>query len=118
LQAREIAALDLNASLVVLSACDTGIGRVEGEEGTANLVQAFFIAGARSVVASQWAADDASTAALMKTFYQGLAKGQDKAMALREAKRSLMARFGADAVPYYWAGFILMGDSFPPLEFN
>ena len=45
----------------------------------------------------------------MKTFYQGLAKGQDKAMALREAKRSLMARFGADAVPDDWVGFIRMG---------
>ena len=116
LQAREIAALNLNASLVVLSACETGVGRVEGEEGTANLVNAFFVAGAKSVVASQWAADDASTAALMKAFYQEMAKGRDKAMALREAKRNLLARFGTDALPYYWAGFTLVGDSFPPLE--
>lgn len=118
LQAREIAGLNLNASLVVLSACETGVGRVEGEEGTANLVQAFFVAGARSVVASQWAADDAATAALMRAFYQEMAKGRDKAMALREAKRILLARFGADAVPYYWAGFTLVGDSFPPVEFK
>jgi CHAT domain-containing protein len=111
LQAREISRLNLNAELVVLSACDTGEGRLEGEAGVANLVRAFMIAGARSVVVSQWAADDTSTLALMTGFYRNLAGGYDRAAALRRAKQDFLARFGANAVPYYWAGFVLVGES-------
>ena len=116
LQAREISRLNLNAELVVLSACDTGEGRLEGEEGVANLVRAFMIAGARSVVASQWVADDTSTLALMTGFYRNLAGGYDRAAALRRAKQDFLARFGANAVPYYWAGFVLVGESATPIS--
>jgi len=116
LQAREISRLNLNAELVVLSACDTGEGRSEGQEGVANLVRAFMIAGARSVVASQWAADDTSTLALMTGFYRNLAAGYDRAAALHRAKQDLLARFGANAVPYYWAGFVLVGESATPIS--
>ena len=116
LQAREISRLNLNAELVVLSACDTGEGRLEGQEGVANLVRAFMIAGARSVVASQWAADDTSTLALMTGFYRNLAAGYDRAEALRRAKQDILARFGANAVPYYWAGFVLVGESATPIS--
>src|SRR6266699_1227687 len=69
LQAREIAELDLAAELVTQSACDTGAGRLVGQEGIVNLVRSFLYAGARSVVASIWAADDAFTTSLMKRFY-------------------------------------------------
>jgi CHAT domain-containing protein len=108
---REIRELNLNAELVVLSACDTGEGRLDGEEGVANLARAFLAAGARSVIASQWAADDTSTLALVRAFYRQLASGSDRATALHDAKLELLRRFGANAVPYYWAGFVLVGDS-------
>ena len=62
---REVRDLSLNADLVTLSACDTGVGPLEGEEGIANLVRAFLFAGAKSVVASLWTANDPSTRTLM-----------------------------------------------------
>ncbi len=65
-QVREIRDLPLNAELVTLSACDTGQGRLLGEEGIANLEEAFLLAGAKAVIASLWGADDTYTLALMK----------------------------------------------------
>ena len=70
LQVREIRDLNLAADLVTLSACDTGVGALEGEEGIANLVRAFLFAGAKSVVASLWAASGVYTRNLMQHFYQ------------------------------------------------
>jgi CHAT domain-containing protein len=69
LQDREIRDLRLSADLVTLSACDTGIGRLQGQEGISSMVGSFLLAGARSVVASLWQVDDRSTSALMKRFY-------------------------------------------------
>ncbi|MGH9773242.1 MAG: CHAT domain-containing protein, partial [Candidatus Acidiferrales bacterium] len=83
LQVREIRNLRLNADLVTLSACDTGAGKLEGQNGVASIVQAFLFAGARSVVASLWTADDVFTAELMARFYQNLADGQSVGEALR-----------------------------------
>jgi CHAT domain-containing protein len=111
LQAREIVGLDLNAELVTLSACDAGAGRIEGVVGMNSLVQAFLMAGARSVVATVWDADDTFTAALMRRFYANLGQGFDKAEALTRAKRELVRTNGPNAVPFYWAGFRLVGDS-------
>jgi CHAT domain-containing protein len=111
LQDREIRDLRFSADLVTLSACDAGIGRLQGQEGISNLVSSFFLAGAKTVVASLWNADDDATTNLMKRFYSYLEKGEDKASALRHAKLELMRQFGADAVPYYWAGFTLHGQS-------
>jgi CHAT domain-containing protein len=111
LQDREIRDLRLSADLVTLSACDTGIGRIQGQEGISNLVQAFFLAGAKTVVASLWNADDEATTTLMKDFYSYLEGGRDKAAALRLAKLDVIRQFRQDAVPYYWAGFTIHGDS-------
>ncbi|MBV8841583.1 MAG: CHAT domain-containing protein [Bryobacterales bacterium] len=111
LQAREIVGLDLNAELVTLSACDAGSGRIEGVAGMNSLVQAFLMAGTRSVVASIWPADDTFTAALMRRFYANLRQGLDKAEALTLAKRQLLHLNGPNALPFYWAGFRLVGDS-------
>ena len=110
LQAREIRELPLRADLVILSACDTGSGKLLGEEGIASLERAFLLAGARSVVASLWTADDTYTIALMKRFYQHLVAGSDEGAALRQAKLDLLKEFGDQALPIYWAGFTLVGD--------
>jgi CHAT domain-containing protein len=111
LQAREIMGLTLKAELVTLSACDGAAGTQEGIAGTNSLVQAFLIAGARSVVASVWQADDAFTAALMRRFYANLRVGRDKAEALTLANRELLKEWRPAALAVYWAGFRLVGDA-------
>jgi len=110
LQAREIRDLHLNAQLVTLSACDTGAGRLEGEEGIESLERAFLFVGARSVLASLWAASDIYTTSLMARFYEHVAAGQDEGEALRQAKLDLLREFRGPATPFFWAGFILTGD--------
>ena len=110
LQVREIIRLRFNADLVTLSACNTGVGKLEGEEGITNLVEAFLVSGAKAVVASLWSADDTYTLALMERFYTHIAEGQDKAVALRQAKLDLLSRYGRQVPPYYWAAFVLVGD--------
>jgi CHAT domain-containing protein len=110
LQAWEIMTqLKLQAELVVLSACETGLGEKVRGEGLVGLTRALQYAGARSIVASQWPVSDASTQALMVRFHQELRKGAAKDEALRRA----MAAVAADAKwahPYYWAPFLLVGD--------
>jgi CHAT domain-containing protein len=133
----------LDTDLVVLSACQSGLGRYEAGEGYVGFAQALFLAGARSLVLSQWSVDDEATALLMVRFYQnllgkraGLKGPLPKAQALAEAKgwlRNLSPKEAKTAVaslprgslkapgkapggarpyahPYYWAGFILVGD--------
>src|SRR6185437_8412827 len=106
LQVREIRRLPLNASLVTLSACDTGVGPV-GEEGVANIVNAFIEAGAQSVVSTLWEVEDRATAQLMINFYRQLGNGEGKAEALRQAQLQMLH---TGAPPYYWAGFELVGE--------
>jgi CHAT domain-containing protein len=106
LQVREIRDLRLNADLVTLSACDTGVGPV-GEEGVENIVNAFIEAGAQSVVSTLWELQDHSTAELMGNFYARLGRHEGKAEALRQAQ---LAMLNSGAPPYYWAGFELDGD--------
>ncbi|MCI0422830.1 MAG: CHAT domain-containing protein, partial [Acidobacteria bacterium] len=101
LQAREISGLHLNAKLVVLSACDTAVGRLQGQEGVANLAKAFLFAGAKTVVATLWSVDDEFSVTLMRRFYRNLAQGQDKASALRNAKRAVLSEFSEKTAPYY-----------------
>lgn len=110
LQVRDIEELHLNADLVTLSACDTGAGRLEGEEGIENIERAFLFAGARSVMASLWTASDVYTTDLMEQFYRNLVVGQDEAEALRTAKLSLLTKYRGQATPFYWAGFTLVGN--------
>ena len=112
LQAWEIfESVRLNADLVTLSACDTGLGKEMGGEGLVGLVRAFQFAGARSVVASLWSVSDVSTAMLMKRFYTYLRQGKTKDEALRAAQLDLI-RSGKSELshPYNWAGFSLYGD--------
>jgi CHAT domain-containing protein len=109
-QAREIRQARLNADVVVLSACETGTGRLAGQEGVMNMARAFLGAGARSVVASLWAVDDRSTATLMEKFYTHLAAGLQVREALRRAQIDFIREYGERAQPYYWAGFEVIGD--------
>jgi CHAT domain-containing protein/Tfp pilus assembly protein PilF len=111
LPAADVLALDLEAALVTLSACETGLGRVSRGEGVLGLARAFLAAGARSVVMSLWEVNDRSTAELMRRFYQPLlAKGMPREQALAEAKRALLARDETRS-PFHWAAFVLVGES-------
>ncbi len=109
-QAREIRHTRLHADTVVLSACETGTGRLQGEEGIMNLARAFLTAGAKSVVASLWDVDDRSTATLMESFYADLAKGASVTDALRLSQVDFIKTYGDKANPYLWAGFEVIGD--------
>ena len=109
LQVRDITRMRLSADLVTLSACETGIGPLQGEAGMASLQQAFLTAGARAVVASLWRVEDHSTTALMKAFYAHLAGNEDKALALANAKRDVLKKYG-ELSPYYWASFVMAGE--------
>jgi CHAT domain-containing protein len=108
LQVREIYNLSLNADLVVLSACQTGRGKLENGEGILGLPRVFFYAGAKSTISTLWKINDKSTADLMRHFYRYLAEGNDKAQALRLAKlKMIKSKF---THPFFWAGFVLNGD--------
>ena len=110
LTALEATGLDLTGTkLVVLSACETGLGKEVKGEGLIGLVRGFMYAGAPAVIASSWKVDDSATAELMTELYRGLFEGKPPSAALREAQVAVskMARFRH---PYYWAAFELQGD--------
>ncbi|NEO87825.1 MAG: CHAT domain-containing protein [Spirulina sp. SIO3F2] len=110
LRFHEIFNLDLNAELVVLSACQTGIGPVVRGEGAISLTRGFMYAGAERVLVSLWNVDDEGTARLMETVYQEmLDKGLTPAAALRAAQQKL-ASSEQWRSPYYWAAFTLQGE--------
>lgn len=107
----EIFPLDLNADLVVLSACDTGLGQFKRGEGLMGMSRAFLYAGAPSLVASLWPVADEVTSALMKNFYSHMADGLNKSQALQQAQVDLIR--GGHIHPFYWAPFILIGNTDP-----
>jgi CHAT domain-containing protein len=110
LTALEASGLDLaGTKLVVLSACETGLGQVRAGDGVYGLRRALVIAGAESQVMSLWKVDDQVTRDLMVIFYRGLLAGKGRAAALRDAQLAILARRGNDN-PFYWAGFIPVGD--------
>ncbi|MCH2044885.1 MAG: CHAT domain-containing protein [Saprospiraceae bacterium] len=115
LHAYEIAQLDLNAKLVVLSACETGYGKFRQGEGVMSLAYAFTYAGASSMLVSLWQVNDYSTGKIMKDFYLNIAKYKPKDIALREAKLAYLEKMEGKkaAHPSYWAAFIQMGDNEP-----
>ena len=106
--ARHIRDWRMPADLVVLSACQTALGRLTATEGIIGLSRAFFIAGARTVVVSLWAVDDSATAQLMENFYQALLKGKNTATALWKAQQKLRSE-PRYRHPAYWAGFVVIG---------
>jgi CHAT domain-containing protein/Tfp pilus assembly protein PilF len=114
----EVFNLKLNADLVTLGACETGLGKLSRGEGLIGLTRAFMYAGTPSVVVSLWSVDE-STAELMTYFYQNLKAGMRKMEALRQAKIKLLSSRGKFATeqefsfaqPYLWAPFVLIGKS-------
>lgn len=116
LQASEIVQLPLNADLVVLSACDTAVGPLEGQEGISTLSHAFLLAGARTVISTLWSVEDETTLYLMKDFYSELKHKKQVPDALAAAKRTMLKTYGANAIPYYWAGFTVEGVVQPPIK--
>ncbi|MFQ6083180.1 MAG: CHAT domain-containing protein [Candidatus Aminicenantia bacterium] len=108
LQVREIYNIRLNADLVVLSACQSGKGKIEKGEGVSGLARAFLYAGAESVLVSLWSINDKSTAQFMTYFYEYLSQGKSKSEALRQTKiKMLKSNYNH---PFHWAAFILIGD--------
>lgn len=99
--------LQLNAEMVTLSACHTGVNKVFPGDELHGLMRGFLHAGAPSVVASLWAVSDQSTAELMRELYTGIRDGASKRAALRSAQLAIKEAYGH---PYYWAPFVLMGD--------
>jgi CHAT domain-containing protein len=110
LQVYEIFNLQLSADLVVLSACDTGLGTMVSGEGLVGVTRALLYAGAQSVVVSLWNVNDASTPDLMISFYRHLDQGAGEAESLRLAKLEMIRHPGL-AHPFYWAPFILIGET-------
>lgn len=104
----EILALKLRSESVVLSACNTGSGKVSRAEGVMSLGRAFLAAGASSVTVSLWQVSDDSTALLMQTYYKALLEKKEKSAALAEA-RSVVYSSGSKN-PFFWAPFIVIGD--------
>jgi CHAT domain-containing protein/tetratricopeptide (TPR) repeat protein len=115
LRLHEIYGLDLPADLVVLSACRTALGRPVPGDGLVGLTQGFLYAGSSQIIVSLWDAEDEATAALMGRFYQHLLRdGRSPAAALR-ASQLWLRRQPRWQAPFYWAGFVLQGDSFRPI---
>jgi CHAT domain-containing protein/Tfp pilus assembly protein PilF len=113
LTAAEVAQLDLvGTQLVVLSACDTGIGTVQSGEGVYGLRRALVLAGAQAQMVSLWDVADVATQELMQDYYQRLLKGEGRSQALRASQLAMLANPQRQH-PYYWAGFIPIGQWTP-----
>ncbi|MUH37285.1 CHAT domain-containing protein [Zobellia amurskyensis] len=107
--------ISLNADLVTLSACQTGIGKLQKGQGMLSLSKGFYYAGAKSLVNTLWKINDKSSVKLMEFFYEGLSKGKSKAKALRDAKLKYLETTDDNLLqhPYYWSAFVVSGDISP-----
>jgi len=111
---QELETKEFETELIVLSSCESGFGKVYEGEGSLSIAKSFFQAGCKSAVVSLWPVDDCSTAEVMKYFYQGLAQGKRKDTALTLAKMEYQNSAHPSRIhPYYWAGFIVIGDIGP-----
>ncbi|WP_299554670.1 CHAT domain-containing tetratricopeptide repeat protein [Seonamhaeicola sp.] len=118
LYGHELFALNIPTELTVLSACNTGTGKIAKGEGIMSLGHAFQYAGTKSLLLSSWEVPDETTPELMKYFYTNLKSGMNKSKALQQAKLQYLEQ--ADiykAAPFYWGGFYLVGDK-APIDFG
>jgi CHAT domain-containing protein len=113
LTASDIYLSDTRAKMAVLSACNTGFGKLEKGEGVMSMARAFHFSGVPSVVMSLWKVPDGSTKQIMLLFYKYLEEGNSKSVALQKAKRDYLSRTDDPALrhPYYWAGFVINGNT-------
>ena len=109
--------LQLNADMVVLSACETGVGKLYRGEGIASLARGFTYAGAKSIITTLWQVNDKETRTFMEAFYTYLKEGHSKSDALRQAKLDMIQSSEKLADPFFWAPYVGMGDM-RPLEWN
>ncbi len=112
LTSSDIESMRINADLTVLSACETGVGKLQAGEGVLSLARSFFIAGSPSLVASLWKVDDLATGQLMTGFYEGLTEGRRKSVAIRQSKLgylSLHKDSKSRSHPFYWSGLVVIG---------
>ncbi|OEK02424.1 hypothetical protein BFP97_13225 [Roseivirga sp. 4D4] len=110
----ELYNIELNAELAVLSACNTGNGKINDGEGVMSLGKAFRYAGVNSVLLSQWEVSDATTPEIMEGFYKHLQDGKSKSEALRQAKLEFLDNANnITANPYYWGSFFIIGNPDP-----
>lgn len=105
----EVYNLQLNAELMTLSACETGLGKIARGEGLIGFTRGFLYAGAQNLLVSLWKVNDASTSRLMIDFYKDMLGGNHKPAALQTAKLNLIKSDAKYADPYYWAPFVLIG---------
>lgn len=118
LYGHELFALDIPAELTVLSACNTGAGKIAKGEGIMSLGTAFQYAGTKSLLLSSWEVSDQTTPELMKYFYSNLIAGMGKSKALQQAKLQFLNHATIyNSHPFYWGGFYLVGDS-APIQFT
>ncbi|MCB0564521.1 MAG: CHAT domain-containing protein [Phaeodactylibacter sp.] len=114
LYAKDLYSLRLQAEMVVLSACESGVGELRRGEGVISLARGFSYAGAKSLVTTLWRVSDRESAVLMQLFYRQLKEGKPKDEALRVAKLQFIDQNnGARAHPFFWGAFILSGDMAP-----
>jgi CHAT domain-containing protein len=114
LYAFELYGMQLNARMVVLSACNTAYGELANGEGVMSLGRAFAYAGVPSVVMSHWKVDDEATSVLMEYFYKHLSEGMNKSEALRMAKLNYLEKADPAKIhPFYWGAFVTTGDDSP-----
>ncbi|WP_282086181.1 CHAT domain-containing protein [Aquimarina algiphila] len=108
----ELYAMDIPAELVVLSACNTGSGKISKGEGIMSLGRAFQYAGTKSLVLTNWEVSDETTPELMKNFYTNLKEGMSKSKALQQAKLQYLNSVDVyHSAPFYWGAFYLIGDA-------
>ena len=118
LRLQDIYALDLSSDLVVLSACQSGVGKEIKGEGMMSLNNAFLQAGAKSVISSAWKVDDDATAEFMKRFYTNLVAEQlTPAAALRQTQIEMMQNTQFKS-PFYWAAFTVQGEFRQPISIS
>jgi CHAT domain-containing protein len=111
LYARDLYSLSLSADMVVLSACETGIGQLRRGEGIVSLARAFAYAGARSIFTTLWQVSDSKTAGLLRLFYKNISRGLSRDASLHQAKLDYLKNNRGEALhPFFWAGMIGIGD--------